>query len=75
MVLLARTLRDPGKELPLLGELLPLPEGETAAYVSEAMVSLYGARPGTRLALPLPDGRRIPVFVRGVWRDGVRLSS
>jgi putative ABC transport system permease protein len=69
VMLLARTLREPAKELPLLGELLSLPAGETAAYVSEAMVSLYGARAGTRLTLPLPDGQRIRVFVRGVWRD------
>jgi putative ABC transport system permease protein len=33
------------------------------------MVDLYGAQPGTRLALPLPDGQRVTVFVRGVWRD------
>ena len=29
-----------------------------AVYVSEAMVDLYGAAPGTTLSLPLPDGRR-----------------
>jgi putative ABC transport system permease protein len=32
------------------------------------MVSLYGATPGTRLSLPLPDGRHASLFVRGVWR-------
>ena len=36
------------------------------------MVDLYGAAPGTTLALPLPDGRRAGVFVRGVWRDYAR---
>ena len=36
------------------------------------MVSLYGAAPGTRLQLPLPDGRLREVFVRGVWRDYAR---
>jgi putative ABC transport system permease protein len=41
-------------------------------YTSEAMASLYGAAPGTTLALPLPDGRRADVFVRGVWRDYAR---
>ncbi len=50
--------------------------GLTAAYVSEAMVSLYGAAPGMRLELPLPDGpqagRRVPLYVRGVWRDYAR---
>jgi len=41
-------------------------------YVSEAMVDLYRAAPGTRFALPLPDGSRATVFVRGVWRDYAR---
>lgn len=72
VVLIARPLSQPEKELPLVGELRPLPAGERAAYVSEAMVSLYGASPGTRLALPLPDGRRVTFFVRGVWRDYAR---
>ncbi|CAN5904642.1 FtsX-like permease family protein [soil metagenome] len=72
VALIARPLADPSKALPLVGELLPLPEGETAAYVSEAMVALYNAGPGTRLMLPLPDGRQVPVFVRGVWRDYAR---
>jgi putative ABC transport system permease protein len=36
------------------------------------MVDLYGAAPGRRFALPLPDGRRADVFVRGVWRDYAR---
>ncbi len=72
VALIARPLADPSKALPLVGELLPLPAGETAAYVSEAMVALYNAAPGTRLMLPLPDGRRVPVFVRGVWRDYAR---
>jgi hypothetical protein len=58
--------------LPLVGDLVALPSGETAAYVSEAMVLLYGAEAGQRLDLPLPDGRRTTVFVRGVWRDYAR---
>jgi len=69
VALLARPLAQPAQELPLLGELHELPAGETAAYVSEAMASLYGAEPGTQLALPLPTGQRVTVFVRGVWRD------
>jgi putative ABC transport system permease protein len=36
------------------------------------MAALYGARPGTQLVLPLPDGRSATVFVRGVWRDYAR---
>ena len=73
VALLSRALgADPAARLPLTGPLLPLPEGETAAYVSEAMVDLYGAKPGTRIDVPLPDGRRAALFVRGVWRDYAR---
>ena len=72
VALISRPLADPARALPLVGELLPLPPGETAAYVSEAMVSLYGAAPGKRLALPLPNGTRASVYVRGVWRDYAR---
>ncbi len=72
VALIARPLADPARSLPLVGELATLPKGETAAYVSEAMVTLYGAAIGTRLALPLPNGERAAVFVRGVWRDYAR---
>jgi putative ABC transport system permease protein len=72
VALIARPLREPARSLPLVGDLVPLPPGETAAYVSEAMVMLYGAKPGQRLDLPLPDGRHERVFVRGVWRDYAR---
>ena len=40
-------------------------------WVSEAMVSLYAARPGTTLRLPIA-GRPVDVQVRGVWRDYAR---
>ena len=72
VALIARPLDQPARTLPLVGDLVALPAGETAAYVSEAMVMLYGAEPGSHLALPLPDGRRERVFVRGVWRDYAR---
>jgi putative ABC transport system permease protein len=55
VALIARALRDPEKELPLVGELVPLPAGSIAVYVSEAMVSLYGASPGSTIVLPLTD--------------------
>ena len=71
-VLIARPLADPAKSLPLVGDLVAAPAGATAVYVSEAMVDLYGAAAGKRFALPLPDGRRAEVFVRGVWRDYAR---
>jgi len=70
VVLIARALPDPATRLPLVGELVAAPAGATAVYVSEAMVDLYGARPGTSLNLPLPG--RPNVFVRGVWRDYAR---
>ena len=70
--LVARPLADPAGSLPLNGELVDAPAGATAVYVSEAMVDLYGAAPGTRLALPLPSGGQAEVFVRGVWRDYAR---
>ena len=72
VALIARPLAEPARALPLVGDLVALPAGETAAYVSEAMVLLYGADAGQRLDLPLPDGRRTAVFVRGVWRDYAR---
>ena len=72
VTLISRPLADPAKALPLIGELVALPEGETAVYVSEAMVALYGAAAGKRFELPLADGQRLPVFVRGVWRDYAR---
>ncbi|WP_428424292.1 FtsX-like permease family protein [Methylibium sp.] len=75
-VLIARPLADAQRTLPLVGELLPPAPGEPSAYVSEAMVALYQAAPGTRLMLPLArrDGSplRTAFFVRGVWRDYAR---
>ena len=41
------------------------------AWVSEAMVTLYGAAPGTVLRLPLDEGV-LRLRVRGVWRDYAR---
>ena len=69
---IARPLIDPAKSLPLVGDLLPLPAGETALYVSEAMVDLYGAKPGSHIELPLISGQPSRFFVRGVWRDYAR---
>ena len=72
VAVLARPLGEPATSLPLVGSLVPVAPGDLGVYVSEAMVSLYGAAPGTRLQLPLPDGRLREVFVRGVWRDYAR---
>ena len=69
--LIARPLRDPAASLPLLRAPLVLPPGQIGAFVSEAMVSLHGARPGTSIELPLDSGP-LRVHVRGVWRDYAR---
>jgi putative ABC transport system permease protein len=69
---IARPLVDPAKSLPLVGDLLPLPAGETAIYVSEAMVDLYGAKPGSQIELALRSGNPSRFYVRGVWRDYAR---
>ena len=47
VALIARPIDDPATTLPLVGSPLPVPAGQTGIYVSEAMVDLYGARPGT----------------------------
>jgi len=73
--LIARAVGDPAQSLPLTGDLVAAPAGAVAAYVSEAVADLYSAAPGTTLTLPLPDGSRAPVFVRGVWRDYARQSG
>ena len=46
VALIARDVTDPGRELPLVGNPLPVPANQVGIYVSEAMVDLYGARPG-----------------------------
>jgi putative ABC transport system permease protein len=77
VALLARPIGDPASSLPLVGSLETVPAGSMAVYVSEAMVDLYGARLGQRLALL--DGVLAPgagnFVVAGVWRDYVRQSG
>ncbi len=46
VALIARDVSDPSRVLPLVGNPLPVPPGQIGIYVSEAMVDLYGARPG-----------------------------
>ncbi|MES2739783.1 MAG: FtsX-like permease family protein [Pseudomonadota bacterium] len=65
---------DPGRSLTLAGPSLTPPPGSRPAWVSEAMVDLYGSRPGTRLTLPM-NGRPHSFFVAGVWRDYARQSG
>jgi putative ABC transport system permease protein len=74
VTLLARPIdpRDPARLLPLVGAAAaPAPDAPPPAWVSEAMVDVYGFAPGTVIELPLA-GRRARFTVAGVWRDYVR---
>ena len=88
VTLISRPIDDPATALPLVGAALPVPAGQIGIYVSEAMVDLYGARPGT-VFLPLSQsfsalaqsGRAQAAtdsianqkfYVAGVWRDYAR---
>nr|WP_308602482.1 ABC transporter permease [Massilia sp. Dwa41.01b] len=70
VVLIARDIdaTDPGKLLYLVGESQPVPPGARPAWVSEAMLDLYGVRVGQPLTVPL-GGKPTPFLVAGVWRD------
>jgi putative ABC transport system permease protein len=59
---------DPGKVLVLVGPGAVPPAAAMPAWVSEAMLDLYGTRVGARLSLPL-GGKPREFFVAGVWRD------
>ena len=79
VVLIARPLRSPQQQLPLLGGLPAAPAALPAAqpplpgvYVSEAVVALYQVQVGSTLALPLGPTGHTTVQVRGVWRDYAR---
>ncbi|RJG01560.1 ABC transporter permease [Noviherbaspirillum sedimenti] len=76
VALIARPIdiHDPGKTLALVGDSLPppaIPPDVVPVWVSEAMLDLYGYRPGSRIRLPL-GGRQQDCIVAGVWRDYVR---
>ncbi|VTU23827.1 FtsX-like permease family protein [Variovorax sp. RA8] len=74
VTLISRSLdEDASRSLPLLGAAQPVPADAIGVYVSEAMVELYGARPGTRFEpLERAFGGGARFFVAGVWRDYVR---
>ena len=76
VVLIARDIdaSDPARLLFLVGDTRPVPPGMRPAWVSEAMLDLYGARVGQALTLPL-GGRPAPFFVAGVWRDYANQSG
>ncbi|WP_232229747.1 FtsX-like permease family protein, partial [Polaromonas glacialis] len=88
VTLISRPIDNPATDLPLVGAALGVPPGQIGIYVSEAMVDLYGAAPGT-VFTPLSQafsafaqsGRAQPAinsianqkfFVAGVWRDYAR---
>lgn len=74
VALLARDLpaADPGSLLPLVESSQSVRAVELPpAWVSEAVVDLYGVQPGAPLTLPLA-GRPQTFVVAGVWRDYAR---
>src|SRR6185312_7235640 len=50
VTLIARDIDEGAHNLPLLAPALPVPPGDVAIYVSEAVVDLYRARPGAVFA-------------------------
>jgi putative ABC transport system permease protein len=83
LVLIAKPLReprDPRVPLALVNDALPVPTGSVGIYVSEAVVDLYGIKPGqdfVQLRKALNGGsadaaEKAPFFVAGVWRDYAR---
>ena len=84
VLLISRPLDDPARGTALVGEAVPVPEGRIGIWVSEAMVDLYGARPGSVFlpvsasfqALPsVGRSQSATFFVAGVWRDYARQSG
>ncbi len=77
IMLIARPIDsiDPRNTLPMVDDAMAptvLPEGITPIWVSEAMVDLYGYRPGEKVSLPIGKaaGTVFNEFVvAGVWRD------
>ena len=60
--------------LPLLAQPVPVPDGMTPVWISEAVADLYRVGPGERLTLPLA-GTDHPFFIAGIWRDYARTAG
>ena len=85
LTVLSRPLgADPAQVLPLTGPALAVPAGQIGVYVSEAVVDLYGVRPGqawpelSKAFMPVaPDNQAqaATFFIAGVWRDYVRQTG
>ncbi len=62
----------PERTLAMVGAIhVPAATDPPPVWISEAMVDLYGMRPGQRIELPL-NGQRHAFTVGGVWRDYAR---
>jgi putative ABC transport system permease protein len=70
VVLLAHAIdpNDPGRNMLIEGRRAPAPAGQRPAWVSEAMLDLYGTKVGGTLDLPL-NGVLRRFFVAGAVRD------
>ena len=85
LTVLSRPLGDePAQTLPLVGEALPVPPGRTGVYISEAVVDLYGLRPGMEWpalskafsAQALENHAPTAIFyIAGIWRDYARQTG
>ncbi|MBA4114193.1 MAG: ABC transporter permease [Verminephrobacter sp.] len=85
LTLLARPLgSDPAQRMPLVDAALPVPPGHIGIYISEAVVDLYGLRPGMdwpalsrSFSAPWQEGKAppAPFFIAGVWRDYARQAG
>jgi len=74
VTLIARDIdaNDPGQVMVLVGAAAKLPDATEPttmpAWVSEAMLDLYGVKVGGRISLPI-NGQLRAFFVAGAWRD------
>ncbi|GGE73210.1 FtsX-like permease family protein [Massilia psychrophila] len=63
---------DPGQVMVLVGASAKRPAANGTesmpAWVSEAMLDLYGAKVGARISIPI-NGRLREFFIAGAWRD------
>ncbi|SHG96211.1 FtsX-like permease family protein [Massilia sp. CF038] len=65
---------DPGRNMLIEGASAPIPAGARPAWVSEAMLDLYGTRVGGDIQLPL-NGKLQRFFVAGAVRDYANQSG
>ncbi len=75
VALIARDIGDPTSTLPLVGKVMPVPPGSIGIYVSEAMVDLYGARPGTVLKRLAPAFSQSFIGLAQVERERDAINS